>query len=752
MSTADRENQQHQATDVAASVWVAASAGTGKTKLLTDRVLALMLAGSPPTRILCLTFTKAAAAEMANRINERLGDWTTIGDGKLAQDVAALMGAMPDAAMLQRARQLFARVLDAPGGMRIETIHAFCQSLLRRFPIEAGVAPHFEVMDERSADEALAQAREAVLAAARDGEPALQAALAEATRHVSEERFDALVRALAGERARLRRAVSGDPERFAGALADLLEVVPGVTEDGVIAKATVAEDDACDAVALQRAAALMLDSGGPRDRDRGGRIARWLAEPAAQAQTFDDYLDAFFTQEGPPFVDIITRRLAAEAPWAAAALDAEAARLAEIVAARDAAALFAATSALVRLGSALLAEYERHKAARALLDYDDLVLKTRDLLQRPGVAPWVLFKLDGGLDHILIDEAQDTNPEQWQVVQVLADEFFVGEGARAERRTVFAVGDTKQSIYSFQRADPQEFLRLRRHFAERVAAARQSWRVVALDMSFRSTDAVLGLVDAVFARAEARDGVALDGAAIQHRPFRERHAGLVELWPAVEPDAAPEPPAWELPLEQRRARAAQTRLARAIAGTLRHWLDHDERLPARDRPVRPGDVMVLVRRRGPFVSDLVRALKNVDVDVAGVDRMLLTEQLAVEDMMALGRFLLLPEDDLTLATVLKGPLFGLDDETLFVLAHRRRFSLWAEVRRRAGDDARVARAAEMLGGLLARADFAPPYELFAEVLALGGRQAALARLGPEAADPLDEYLSLALAYERKPGP
>jgi ATP-dependent helicase/nuclease subunit A len=752
MSATDRETQQRQATDVAASVWVAASAGTGKTKLLTDRVLALMLAGSSPTRILCLTFTKAAAAEMANRINERLGDWATVGDGKLAQDVAALMGAMPDAAMLQRARRLFARVLDAPGGMRIETIHAFCQSLLRRFPIEAGVAPHFDVMDERSADEALAQARETVLAAARDGDPALRAALAEATRHVSEQRFDELMRALASERARLRRAVAGNPERFAATLADLLEVVPGITEDGIIAGATVAADDACDAIALRRAAALMVNEGGSRDRERGAGIARWLAEPTLQAQTFDDYLDVFFTQEGPRRVDIITRRLAAREPWAAAALDAEVKRLEDVIAARDAAALFAATSALVRLGSALLAAYERHKTARALLDYDDLVLKTRDLLQRPGVAPWVLFKLDGGLDHILVDEAQDTNPEQWQVVQTLADEFFVGEGARAEQRTVFAVGDAKQSIYSFQRADPQEFLRLRRHFAERVAAAQQRWRVVALDMSFRSTDAVLGLVDAVFARAEAQDGVALDGAAIRHRPFRAQHAGLVELWPAVEPDSAAEPPAWEPPLEQRRARAAQARLARAIAGTLRHWLDQGERLPARGRAVRPGDVMVLVRRRGPFVSELVRALKKVDVDVAGVDRMLLTEQLAVEDMMALGRFLLLPEDDLTLATVLKGPLFGIDEEALFQLAYGRRFSLWHEVRRRAGDDARFAHAGEVLGGLLARADFAPPYELFAEVLALGGRKAALSRLGPEAADPLDEFLSLALAYERMHGP
>jgi ATP-dependent helicase/nuclease subunit A len=749
--SADPDRRQRDAVAVDASVWVAASAGTGKTKVLTDRVLALLLAGSAPNRILCLTFTKAAAAEMANRLNERLSLWATASDAALAQEVAPLIDAMPDADRLAAARRLFARVLDAPGGLRISTVHAFCQALLRRFPIEAGVAPHFEVMDERSAGEALLTARAAVLWSAREGgEPGLAAALAEVTRHVPEAGFDTLMRALAVERARLARALAQGHDAFLSRLARTLGVVSGEGEAEILASACA--PGAADEPALAAAAQAMRRSS-RRDQVGGARIAAWLAAPSERVARFDDYCLAFFTQEGQQRVALLTKNLAAEEPAAAAALAAEVQRLERVIAARQAAALYAASAALVRLGDALIAAYEAHKAALALLDYDDLVLRARDLLRRPGVAPWVLFKLDGGLDHILIDEAQDTNPEQWEVVEALADEFFAGTGARTLARTVFAVGDTKQSIYGFQRADPEAFSRMRAHFAERVAAARQEWRVVDLDVSFRSTDAVLAAVDAIFARAEAREGVALDRAPIRHQPFRARHAGLVELWPTVAPDPAPEPEPWALPVEQHRVRPPPVRLARAIAGTLRHWFDSGERLAARDRPVQPGDVMVLLRRRGVFAAELVRALKEADVPVAGVDRLLLTEQLAVEDMMALGRFLLLPEDDLTLATVLKGPIFGFDDDLLFALAYPRQGTLWDELRRRAGEELSFATAARTLGELLARADFVPPYELFAEVLgARGGRRAMLARLGPEAADPLDEFLSLALAFERMHGP
>ena len=748
MTASAVELLQRDAADPAASVWVAASAGTGKTKVLTDRVLSLMLGGSPPTRILCLTFTRAAAAEMANRLHERLSRWAVLPEGELGAELQALIGRMPDPALLDHARRLFATVLDAPGGLGIETIHAFCQSLLRRFPVEAGVPPHFQLLDERAAGELLADVREEVLALAREGSaPELGVAVATLAQRVGESRFWKLLDLIAAARTRFRRLLegAGGVGEILARLARQLDIAPTATESAIVADAC--QEFAFDGAALRRAAEAMLESAAQTDRKRGETLAAWLGEPGRRVERFGDYLDFYFTQQGMRRARLLSRTLELARPAERGALEQEARRLETVRARRAAAALFETAAAVTHLAVAMLRTYERHKRTRAVLDYEDLIAHSVELLERSGV-PWVMFKLDGGLDHLLIDEAQDTNPEQWRVVQALTQEFFVGEGVHDRPRTVFAVGDAKQSIFSFQGADPHAFIGMRAHFAERAAEAQAGWRTVALETSFRSTDAVLQAVDAVFSRPAAADGVALDGAAIRHEPHRRGHAGRVELWPLVEPVDDEAPGGWTLPIVSEPAREPDQRLAAVIAATIKRWLDDRERLPSRDRRIRPGDIMVLVRRRTPFIAALVRALRDRGVPVAGVDRMRLTEQLAVEDMIALGNFLLLPEDDLTLATVLKGPLFGFDEERLFALAHPREGRLWRELLRRGDEHPLYAQARATLTELLAHADFAPPYELFAEILGTrGGRRRLLARLGPEAEDALDEFLEAALAFE-----
>jgi ATP-dependent helicase/nuclease subunit A len=737
---------QRAAADPAASVWVSASAGTGKTKVLTDRLLGLMLGGTDPARILCLTFTRAGAAEMANRLNDVLARWAILPPGALALELERLTGTMPDEAIAARARRLFARVLDVPGGVKIATIHAFCQSLLRRFPLEAGVAPEFAVVDERAAREALVEAGERVVAMAREGDRGLAEALAVVTRYAPEERFGTLMAALAGERGRLRRALAGGDPGLRANLAAAL-AAPAATPDALLAGFCAGGDDAA-----LRAAAAALAEGSVKDRERGAVIARWCAAPERRPDLLADYLGAFLTDQRTIQKRLMTQAAACRAPAAAEALAGEAERVFGFAGAYAAATVLEASGALARLGGALVRAYAEAKRGAGLLDYDDLIETALALLRTPGRAAWVMFKLDGGLDHILIDEAQDTNPEQWEIVAALAEEFFAGEGAAERPRTVFAVGDAKQSIYSFQRADPHAFLAMRRHFEARIAAAQQQWKTAPLDTSFRSTEPVLQAVDAIFARPQAHDGVALDGAAIRHVAERAGQAGLVELWPPVMPEPEDVPGPATLPVDRRRLVLPRTRLAAAIAATLRHWLDSGERLPARDRPLRAGDVMVLVRRRNAFIGELLRALKQRDIAVAGADRLVLMEQLAVLDLVALGKFLLRPADDLTLAAVLKSPLFGIEEDALFDLAYcRGEASLWDRLRAAGG--ARPRAAAGRLAALLARADFAPPYELYAEILgAEGGRRALLEQLGPEAADPVEEFLALALAYEREHPP
>ncbi len=740
---------QRQASDPQASVWVAANAGTGKTKVLTDRVLSLMVTGTQPNHILCLTFTKAAAAEMANRIADQLGKWSIMGDEALQAALADLLSRKATQEEFILARQLFAHVLDAPGGLKIQTIHAFCQSLLRRFPLEAGLAPHFQVMDERNAAELLKKAQDEILLDARLGRtPELFEALRSVTQHIHETAFPELIGALAGERGRLRRVLvhHGGVRKLVMRLAELMELSPTDTPERIIERAC--EQDRFDALGLRVAMEALL-AGSKSDQGRGQVLADWLAASEKERlDLFEGYRNAFLTAGGDIRKTLITKTAAKSSPGAVDVLQVEGERMLRNVARIKRAVTLQATNGLLRIGKCLLDSYDKHKRTMAVLDYDDLILKSRDLLSEENV-PWVLYKLDGGIEHVLVDEAQDTNPDQWRVIEALTQEFFVGEGTQeVERpRTIFAVGDVKQSIYSFQGADPAEFERMKHLFAKHVPEAAQVWREVPMTVSFRSTRAVLQAVDAVFSDPAVAQGVELDDH-IRHDAWRAKDGGLVEIWPPIVPSAAAPVAPWKPPVERLLADSPRARLAKVIAGRIQQMILKKEMLEAKGRPIRPGDIMVLVRRRSGFVEELVRALKELDIAVAGVDRMILSEQMAVMDLVALGRFLLQPEDDLQLACVLKGPLLGLNDDDLFDLAYKRKGSLWSALRDQGKTDLRFHNAHVFLADLMARTDYVRPFELFTYVLsALKGRQKIVGRLGIEAHDPMNEFLDLALQFE-----
>lgn len=751
--------QQVRAADPNASVWVSASAGTGKTKVLTDRVLALMLGGTAPQRILCLTFTKAAAAEMANRIAETLSEWVIETDETLTLEVQRLLGRTPEAADLVGARQLFARVLETPGGMKIETIHAFCQSVLRRFPLEAGLPPHFDLLTDQDAADLLETARESVMARAHhDDADTLSSALSLLVNRVHETRFTDLMTSITFARDKIAEVLRRQGGVTQAAKSLRLHLGIKETDDPDSLCLNASQDAALDLAGLRNAAAALLE-GSKTDQERGATIATWLeGDTATRANTFATYARAYLTTTGTIRKTLATKAVASANPTAVDVLFEEADRLVTVLDKIRAAEVAISTEALLTLGEAFLDDYQRRKASLARLDYDDLIYSTRQLLESPGVAAWVLFKLDGGLDHLLIDEAQDTSPDQWAVVKALSEEFFVGEGrheAYADRpRTVFAVGDRKQSIYSFQGADPDGFDRMRAFFAERVTEAEKSWANVDLGVSFRSTSAILRAVDEVFKGEMARDGVVTDDDTLTHLAARTGQAGLVELWPPIDPDTADQPTPWKPPIERLSAESAPTRLARLIAKRVAVMCESGERLESKERAIQPGDILVLVRRRTGFVDDLVRALKDLSIGVAGVDRMVLIEQIAVMDLVALGRFLLLPQDDLTLATVLKSPLIGITEDRLFDLAHGRgEQNLWAALSDHAGADSDFGAAHKALAELLAQTDFLGPFALYAHVLtAQEGRRKLLSRLGMDADDPIDEFLAQALEYERRHTP
>ena len=733
-----------------ASVWVSASAGSGKTKVLADRVLRLLLTGTDAGKILCLTFTRAAAAEMQNRIRRLLGEWAVIEDDALNNTIHALTGTAPGDAVRALARRLFAQVLDTPGGLKIQTIHAFCESLLGRFPVEARLAPHFEVMDERTAAEMLEAARDDILIDAREGgDEALAEALATVTGWLHEDEFAGLMIKIASSRGRLRRLIEahGGAEQATDAARALLDVAAGQTIKALITRAC--DDTVVDLIGL-REAITALSAGGKQDKDKGARIALWLAARVQERVAgFDDYVLAFLTTGGTVRASLASKTALEVMPEITDVMGSEAARVLDVFEKRQALITAEATAAIITIATALVDRYEDHKRRNALLDYDDLILRARELVER--AAPWVLYKLDGGIDHVLIDEAQDSNPDQWAVVRAIADEFYAGESAQKSVRTVFAVGDEKQSIFSFQGAAPHEFATMSDYFEDRTRAAGQDWHRVPLDVSFRSASAVLQSVDAVFADDEVRSGVA--AATISHTPHRLGQAGLVELWPPVVPKDRPDADPWPSPASLSNDETPALRLAHAIAGRIQGWLRDGRRLASADRPIRPGDIMVLVRRRTELVDNLIRELKNRDIDVAGLDRMVLTDQLAVQDLIALGTFALMPQDDLNLAAVLKGPLVGLDEKQLFDICYGREGTVWASLRKRARHDPICSAAYTMLSDIMNRADMTPPYEFFAQILGpMMGRAHLLSRLREEANDPIDEFLALALGYEQSHPP
>jgi ATP-dependent helicase/nuclease subunit A len=735
----DASRRQREASDPQSSAWVSANAGSGKTHVLAQRVIRLLLDGAEPSKLLCLTFTKAAAANMAERVFDRLSRWTRLDDEALAEDIRALGARQVD---LELARKLFARVIETPGGLKIQTLHAFCERVLHLFPFEANVPAGFRPLDEREAA-LLRERSQARLFAAAD--PELADVIARIAAEVGADGFAPLI----AETARLGEAltVHGTPDAFAGKLATRLGLAPGEDE------ASISQDmrEGGGGPAAWKAWAKALRQGTTNDQKVAAILAGAAATPDPETQ-LDLYLSAFLTAAQTPRKTLATKATAERFPDVVDALYAERDRLFALLDKARAAAAVSRSRDLARLSQACERAYRRAKAGRAALDFDDLIAKTEALFARADAA-WVLYKLDRGVEHILVDEAQDTSRAQWKILAKLAEDFLSGAGAGSTRRTFFAVGDEKQSIFSFQGAQPHLFDAMRRFFATRHKKAELAFVDVKLTHSFRSAPAVLEAVDKVFAAPEVWKGVSAgDPAPEKHSPIRDSLPGVVEFWPPVVAEEAQEPGDWAAPLDAEKRTHPATLLAERIAAVIAQWIapGSPERVADPDsgqlRPIRPGDVLILVRSRGPLFEAMTRALRRARVPAAGADRLTLSSHIAVLDLCAAARVALYPEDDLSLAALLKSPLIGLDDEALMALALGRTGSFAAELA------ASQSQAWEKVSMWRGRAGLGP-FDFFARLLgADGGRRALVGRLGAEAGDAIDEFLARALAHEQGEAP
>ncbi len=724
------------ASDPSVSAWVAANAGSGKTYTLANRVARLLLADAEPQKILCLTFTRAAAAEMQDRLFRQLGQWAMLGDAELRAKIAQIGASADD---LPKARRLFAQALETPGRLKVLTLHAFCQIVLSRFPLEAGVPPGFEVLDEQTAREMIAEARQHVLERAGAGDPVLAGAVSRLAVETGEFRMAQLLdAALGGDRRRLDRLLANGESP--AVLARRAHGVTGDEDEQSIAVdfcSLLARD-----IALLEASRAWLGAGTTTDVKYAAYIGAALAATDEEAR-FAGFYSLFFDSKDMPRPKLATKKLAEARPDLLAWLTSLQENYCKADQRRRAARAAALAEAALTVIAAVRGEYARAKRLAGLLDYDDLIVETGKLLEG-GAAQWVLYKLDGGIEHVLIDEAQDTSPAQWEIVGRLTEEFFTGP---ARHRTIFAVGDEKQSIFSFQGADPSQFESNRALFAKRLADAGQELLIQPLITSRRSAPQILEFVDKVFESEAARSGLTFGGAEIRHEAHRKTARGGVEFWPALTPLDKEELDPW-LPVDAPQAESSVARLARQVAERIAGWINNGARLPDHKRPITPRDIMILLPRREPFGGEVIRQLKLRDIPVAGADRIRLTEQIAVMDLMALGRFALQGRDDLNLAALLRSPLCGLGEQALYDLAQPRKSDLWSALTAAQNKPA-FAGAHAFLSEMLALADQVPPFEFYSHALsARGGKTKLLERLGAEAADAIDEFLALALAYER----
>ena len=734
----DATAAQIEAATPTASTWLSANAGSGKTRVLTDRVARLLLMGVDPQNILCLTFTKAAAAEMQNRLFKRLGEWAMMEAGALRQQLQELGPEQPDE--LAHARRLFARAIETPGGLKIQTIHAFCASVLRRFPLEAGVSPRFAEMEDRAAE----LLRGEVLDTIAEREPAL---------------VDRFARAFTGpeiapflaELARRADLVHVAPDM--GSLAEQFDTDPHDSVDEMLDREL--GDIAEELDALRSACA----NGSTNDQKLAAALAPLNGRIRINREDFAVLCKQFltgssakepFTSKAGKIPTKATRNSHADLAERVDDIMNIVEDLRPRVLAHEA---FERTSIMLDFGRAFLAEYQARKRAKGALDFDDLIGKTRKLLTDPALAQWVLFRLDGGIEHILVDEAQDTSPTQWAVVERLTEELGAGLGAHPDRpRTLFVVGDKKQSIYSFQGADADAFDSMKDAFGTRLSEGGGELRKLPLEFSFRSSPAILTLVDAVFT-GEMAEGLDRE---VFHRAFHGDLPGRVDLWPAVEkPEKPDDDVPWFEPVDQVGQQHETVRLAEQIAdwiqalispsgtGTIPDFVNKK----AIRRKVRPGDILILVQRRSRLFGEIIRACKDRGLPIAGRDRLKVGGEMAVKDLAALMRFLALPEDDLSLAAALRSPLFGWSEQDLFTVAHGRPPGsyLWRALR----DREYFEETRAVLNDLRDQADFLRPYDILSRILVRhDGRRRLVARLGAEAEDGIDALLAQALAYER----
>ena len=742
--TADIIKRQKIAANPLSSVWVEANAGSGKTHVLVERVLRLLLEKVPPQNILCLTYTNAAAAEMRIRISKKLASWTLMSDEELIIELTELTLKKIDIKTLKTARILFATALETPGGLKVNTIHAFCESVLHRFSLEAKVPLNFSVMEQSERDDLIDNAYQKVFAKALQNRGKNIASVKWLFANLSDHQISEAIKSAISDSSLLSE-VLGDKQGAKQRLKDLVgDEAASVKE---LTEQLVSETFLTKEILVTLVNELNGDPTGNR------RFVDLLSRININNIELSDLERAFLTAKGERKKSLLLKKEKQAFPDISNIIEAEAQRINDLKGRIKRILLIERSSAFIDVLGEIFENYNKQKINRSMLDFDDLIERVVYLFTTGAEMDWVLYKLDANISHILVDESQDTNSQQWVIVKKLCEEFFVGSSSQDCKRTLFAVGDKKQSIFSFQGAKPSLFGQSGIEIKLKAKAAKKPFTQVELKASFRTLPNILKAIDLVCKQDGISNSLLAGDHEITHESARDDKGGVITLWPPIkQQDVILPPDRWPLEKDAMEVRNAARIVATNIVENIESWIKNKRPLGQRGRAVRADDILILVQSRKALFQEIIRALKNKKIKTPGSDKISLSNHIAVQDLLALADILLNPADDLNLAAVLRSPLFDIDEDDLFNLAaNRGEISLWQSLK--ISKNKKAINAYKILKSWRNRLDFDRPYEFFAQILySYGGLKKFHARLGLEVDDVLSEFLDLALAHEQKPQP
>lgn len=722
-------------TNSSASFWVKASAGSGKTKILTDRALSLLIEGVAPNNILCLTFTRAAAAEMESRILKTLSIWAYQEKTQLSKDLEFLLKRPPSSEECERAQHLLGIAFE----LKVQTIHSFAKDMLDQFPIEAGLSPTFSLLEDDAYQEFLKNLPSVLLSDLKSDIP-LKECLDIFLPFFSLFSFKELLDLILENRSPLENFLATHTH----------EPLPNKDLLQQFLYESL-KDISIPHNSLKKISLIFKQEEDVNFQNKGAFLNSFLeSSPEERITLYSHYLDLFLTQQKTPRVNLLNKRLKTEHPLLFEDLLKEQLRLLNLEETLKDMSFNVFTRAFYKLSSCVFDRYLSFKQEKNSYDYTDLLLKARDLLKDSEKAPWIFYKLDSTINHILLDEAQDTSPLCWEILTLLLTRLK--ENSTGIPKTLFVVGDEKQSIYSFQGADPEIFKQHESLFEQLAHIHNESWHTHKLELSYRSTEAVLKTVDTIFSSKNVSAGVSTK-EKISHETFRINHPGRVEMWPLLTPDKKNQ--SWD-PLEFKTLSSQPSHPERILAQTLAEHIEQliqkKEILPSTKKPIQYGDILILVRRRTLLIEELIYFLKNKGIPVLGQDRILLKDHLGIQDLLVIAQWTLFPDDDLSLATLLKGPFFSFSEENLFHICWGRQDTLFKALQEKSDHPINYAKTLKVLEEMRSLQKQNGPFTFFSLLLThLNGRLYFLDRFGQEINEILDEFLTLIYELEQRKG-